>query len=194
MPHPNVDAVVAMSPVTAALDRLGVPYHVCGSLASSAHGLARSTVDADLVADLRDSHVRPLVAALGDQYYASEPAIRDAIRFRTSFNLIYLPLSYKVDLFIPKLRPWTQASVARVRPKRLDPNDPSTEFPFASPEDTILSKLEWFRAGGETSERQWLDVLNILKVQRARLDDPYLDHWAAQINVADLLHRARSEV
>jgi hypothetical protein len=63
-----------------------------------------------------------------------------------------------------------------------------------SPEDIILLKLEWFRIGGEMSERQWNDVLGVFEIQGSRLDQTYLDHWAPVIGVADLLARARQEI
>jgi len=63
-------------------------------------------------------------------------------------------------------------------------------FPIASPEDTVLAKLVWFRKGGEVSDRQWHDILGILKVQSKRLDFDYLRNWAARLSVSDLLERA----
>jgi hypothetical protein len=59
-----------------------------------------------------------------------------------------------------------------------------------SAENTVLSKLEWFRAGGEVSERQWWDVVGILRAQAHGLDEAYLDRWAVTLGVADLLERA----
>ena len=64
---------------------------------------------------------------------------------------------------------------------------------FASPEDTVLAKLEWYRKGGEVSDRQWRDLLGVLKVQGETLDRAYLDHWAGELDVSDLLHRALEE-
>ncbi|HZT80221.1 MAG TPA: hypothetical protein VFA26_08365, partial [Gemmataceae bacterium] len=59
--------------------------------------------------------------------------------------------------------------------------------------DLILFKLRWYRLGNEVSEKQWDDVLSVLKVQAGRLDDAYLDRWAAELHVADLLAKARQE-
>jgi hypothetical protein len=64
---------------------------------------------------------------------------------------------------------------------------------LVSPEDIILLKLEWYRLGGGTSERQWQDILGVLQVQAGRLDQAYLDHWSADLGIADLLQRARQE-
>jgi len=192
MTHPNEEAVEAVAPLIKALQALEVTYYIGGSLASTAFGLPRSTVDVDVVVLLRLEHVEPLLARLQGLYYVEAEAIRCAIQSRTSFNLIYLPKVYKVDVFVPKDRPMDRAAMQRVRRARLDEADPSTELPFASPEDIILNKLEWYRMGDEVSERQWLDVLNVMRVQGEALEDAYLDHWAAELEVSDLLDRARA--
>ncbi len=62
-----------------------------------------------------------------------------------------------------------------------------------SAEDTVLRKLEWYRIGRGVSDRQWNDILGVLRVQGASLDTDYLEYWAAELEVADLLERARSE-
>src|SRR5438477_9001054 len=100
------DALEALRPVVGAFDRLGVRYHIGGSVASSSYGAARTTADIDLVADLKQEHVTQMIAALGKDYYADEASIRDAILHRGSFNLIHMQMAYKVDVFIPKARPF----------------------------------------------------------------------------------------
>lgn len=62
-----------------------------------------------------------------------------------------------------------------------------------TPEDVILSKLAWYRRGGEVSENQWRDVIGILKVQAERLDIGYLEKWASELAVLDLLEQVRQE-
>ena len=99
--------------VIEALEALDVPYLIGGSLASAVHGVARATVDADLVADLRPEHAEPLVRALGEAFYADVEAIRDAIRRRSSFNVIHLETMFKVDVFACKQRPFDQAQFER---------------------------------------------------------------------------------
>jgi hypothetical protein len=71
--------------------------------------------------------------------------------------------------------------------------DPERTAYVASAEDTVLTKLEWYRMGSEVSERQWRDVLGVLKVQAERLDLAYLRRWAAALGVADLLEQALSQ-
>lgn len=183
----------ALEPVADALDSLGVNFYIGGSVASSAHGFARATMDIDLVADLRREHVDRLVSRLAPAYYVDAAMIRKAIDTSQSFNLIHLATMYKVDVFVTKDRPFDRLARARAMPQPFSEGS-SRLFRMASPEDTILSKLEWYRAGGEVSERQWLDVIGVMQVQREGLDRDYLVRWAAELNVADLLDRAWHQV
>ncbi len=109
------DALTAVLPVIAALDRLGVPYYVGGSLASTAHGVMRASVDADLIADLKPQRVDALVEALQGDYYIDARMIRGAISTRSCFNLIHLATSFKVDIFVLKGRPYDRTALARKR-------------------------------------------------------------------------------
>ncbi len=182
------EITLALGPIVEALEELGVNYHIGGSVASSVYGIPRLTIDADLVADLRQEHVRSLVKLLEADYYIDADAVRDAIRRRSSFNAIHLGTMLKVDVFIPKARPFDQEELRRVRQEVLVEGTPP--FYMASPEGTILNKLEWYRMGGEVSDRQWNDILGVLKVQATALDMAYLQRWARALQVIDLLERA----
>lgn len=184
----NVSMVAAIAPVAEALDNLGVAYLIGGSVASSVHGFVRATIDADIVADLKLVHVQPLVRYLEADYYIDADAIKDAIRHKGSFNVIHFETLLKVDIYIPKTRLFDESVFQRVQMRPL-PGD-ARLFAVSSPEDVILNKLEWYRMGGEVSDRQWNDVLGVLKVQGTNIDLPYLRRWAAALNVADLLERA----
>jgi hypothetical protein len=187
------DILAAAKPVCDAFEVLQVPYYIGGSIASSAYGIARATLDVDIVANLRIHHVQPLVNILEAGYYLDEAVIIEAIRRHSSFNLIHLETMLKVDVFISKSEPYHREIFQRIRQDSLDEDLPNLKFYLASPEDVILSKLDWFRLGGKTSERQWNDILGVLKVQKELLDLFYLKKWAVALGISDLLEKALSE-
>lgn len=178
--------------VTDALEALGVSYVIGGSFASALHGVMRATMDADLVADLRLEHVEPFLQKLGEGFYADAEMVRDAIRQHRSFNLIHLDTMFKVDIFVARPRDFDRAQLVR-RQLHLFSKDPERRAYVASAEDIVLSKLEWYRLGGEASDCQWRDVLGVLKVQGDSLDLEYMRRMAARLGVADLLARALEE-
>jgi hypothetical protein len=192
---PEVDAeflenLPVIRDVASALRQLGVSFALGGSWASSMQGEARDTRDADINVEPFPGREAEFAEAFGPDYYVSQDAIRDAIQRHSSFNIIHSPSGFKVDVFIRKDTPFARSVLARRKPMTI-PGDPPEPIDVISPEDIILHKLEWFRRGGETSERQWLDVLGVLRVQAGRLDEAYLEHWAAELHVADLLAKAR---
>lgn len=125
------------------------------------------------------------------EYYIDADAVRDAIRLRSSFNAIHNDTAFKVDVFIPKSRQFAQQERLRARPGVL--TEGTRPFYFSSPEDIILNKLEWYRLGGETSTRQWKDILGILNKKGADLDLAYMQQWAVSLRVTDLLERVLTE-
>lgn len=174
------------------LEALDVPYVIGGSAASIVHGIVRTTVDSDLLADLKAGHVEPFVAALEDEFYVERQSIHNAIAFRKSFNLIHQATMFKVDVFIPKTRSFDQAQLAR-RVEKVIARDPQRTAWIASAEDIVLAKLDWFRMGGEVSEQQWRDVLGVLKTQTGRLEIGYMRETASELGVDNLLERALEE-
>ena len=177
--------------VAAAIESLGIRYFVGGSVASSLQGEPRATNDIDLVLDISPAQVTELVAALGPDYSVDVDALVDAVRRRSCCNAYYLPLFTKIDLFACGTAPFDREELARSTRVRV--RGEGEELCVKSPEDTVLRKLSWYRGGGESSTRQWRDVVEVLRVSGAVLDDGYLDRWAAELRVADLLQRARAE-
>ena len=173
---------------TAALERCGIEYFLGGSLASSLQGEPRSTNDVDLVIRLTEAAVEPLVAALGPEFDADPDALRRAARERGSWNVFYVPLVTKLDLFVLRDAPFDVSEFSRRR--RVEVRPGRTLF-VKSPEDTVLRKLLWYRAGGSVSDRQWRDVVQVLRQSAAQLDGGYLDAWASRLGITDLLSRAR---
>ena len=178
--------------VARVLDQLGVSHAVVGSLASSLHGIPRSTNDVDIVAALRPEHAGPLAEALGESFYVDVDMIRDAITRRSEFNVIHLATMFKVDVFVPPLDPISRAQIARAAVVSVDAEG-SLTLRVASAEDTVAQKLMWYRRGGETSERQWLDTLGVIAVQGKSLDLEYLRQTTDALGVTDLLERALAE-
>ena len=192
MSESDTELLAAVARVVAAFDALGVDYLVGGSVASSVFGEPRQTVDADLVARVLGRHVEPLVERLAGEYYADRSAITTAIQTQGCFNLIHLETMTKVDVFVRWRDPFAQSQFTRRQRKSVG-ESPALELYFASAEDTILAKLDWYRKGGCVSDRQWRDLLGVFKVQAGALDRAYLVHWAGELGVTDLLQRALKE-
>ncbi len=175
--------------VTKALEVLAVPYLIGGSLASTLYGLVRTTQDSDLIAQMRPEHVHPFIAALEPEFYIDPQMVSAAVQNQGSFNIIHRQTFFKVDVFIPPPTPFLQSQLRRAR-EQVFTLENEVSAKFASPEDTILAKLAWYHQSGETSQRQWRDVLGILKIQSGNLDLDYLQSWANELDLAVLLARA----
>ena len=190
MTAPDLPAVTLF--VIQELEKLDVSYQVGGSLASSALGVPRATLDADLVADIGEEHAQPLAASLGPAFYVSAEMICEAVRHRSSFNVLHIASGFKVDVFVLKDRPFDRQAFARtiLRPW---PGELQRQVPFCTAEDIVLYKLEWYQMGKGISDRQWHDVVGVLRVQGERLDREYLLQWAKELKVSDLLQCASEQ-
>lgn len=186
----DTDIYAALRPVIEFLERKNIRHCVGGSLASSSWSAPRSTNDADVVADLDVSHAQPLADFLGEDFYVSVPSIRDAVTRRSSFNLIHYPTSLKVDIFVLKDREFDQQAMSRCVRRWFGPEGDGLEVWITAPEDIVLNKLVWYEKGNRISERQLLDIRNVLTVQQHNLDIDYLMKWATVLRVAELLEQA----
>lgn len=186
------DMLDALIPVINVFETLNISYLIAGSVASSTHGIARSTADADLVADLKPENVNDFVARLEPDYYVSRTAIEEALNRRSSFNLLHFATGIKVDIFVLKTDQFNQTSFSRAKKVQLDQAS-NREFRVDAPEDVLLQKLNWYRMAGGISDKQWLDVLGIMKIQAANLDLAYLKEWAEKLGLTELLSRALDE-
>lgn len=175
--------------VTGVLEKLGIPYLIGGSLASILHGMIRTTQDSDVITQMRPEHVEPLVSSLKDEFFIDEEMIADAIQRNSSFNILHRETMFKVDIFIPFPGAFQKSQLSRAQRQTFELEQVMSAR-FATAEDTVLSKLDWYRLSGETSERQWRDILGVLKTRAGELDIQYMKNWAKELNVADLLERA----
>jgi len=185
----EVELFAAVRPVVTALEELEVPYCIGGSVASGVFGEPRQTLDADIVAALVARHVPQLAGRLRAEFYVDEPMMLRAIEHQSSFNVIHLQTMVKIDFYISWRSEFARSQFARRIRANLSAETPLDAY-LASPEDTVLSKLDWYRKGGGVSDRQWRDILGVLKVQAGALDRAYLRDWAERLNLTDLLRRA----
>ena len=181
----------ALLPVIDVFASLAVRYCVGGSVASSFTGVARATLDVDLVAELKAAHAAPFTAALEHDYYVDLEMVQEAIRNHRSFNLIHLATMFKVDVFIMEPSVFARENMRR----RIGLEVPEIQrvLYFTSPEDIVLHKLLWYAMGDGVSDRQWYDLQGVLRLQTTRLDLVYMHGWANQLGLSALLHRALDE-
>ena len=165
-------------------------------MASSLLGENRSTQDLDLVIDLEAPIAPQLIDVMSGEFYISESAVTEAIAKsktaprESSFNVIYLPSLEKADIFVIGSDDPFSASVMSRR--QLHPVSDLTEegIYIYSPEDIVLQKLSWYKLTPRRSQKQWRDVLGVLKVQGEGLDRAYLNQWALTLKLTDLLEEA----
>ena len=169
--------------VVRALEDLRIPYMVTGSVASSHHGRPRATHDVDVVIDPDAQGLSQFVRALvADGFYVDAQVADDALRRRAQFNAIEMESAVKIDLILRKDRPFSVEELARRRSVELTPG---CTVALATPEDTLLAKLEWARKGGG-SEKQLADVAGLVEMAGASLDQAYIEKWARELGVFDL--------
>ena len=163
-----------------------IEYMIVGSYAASLHGFVRTTHDLDLVIALTREQSDELAAALGDEFYLDTESAREAVEQHDMFNAIHLDSGVKVDFWILKDDEFARTQFARRQCVEFEGVPACVE----TAEDTILSKLKWYRM--TPSDRQLADVRGILELQRDRLDWAYLRDWAKRQGVDDLLEAASS--
>jgi hypothetical protein len=193
-------SVPAFARLLEVLHRLEVPYAVGGSLASSAHGIPRTALDIDLVVDLSVAQIEPFAQELRRcDFHADPEQIREAFAQPCAASLVHLQTAWKFDLFPLQSDEYSQASFARRTFIEIATDAPGRvkcavlSAAVLSAEDTLLRKLEFYRAEGESSDRQWTDLRGICAVTGAELDLGYLRRWAQFLWVSDLLESLLAE-
>lgn len=168
--------------VVETLSQLGIPYCIVGSYASMRYGEPRFTRDIDFVVELKEDQVAELCAAFPDpEYYVSELAARDAVRFHRQFNVIHNATAFKADLMLPGFSAWSKSQIERGRTVELFPNVVGR---LASPEDVILGKLRYHREGG--SDKHIRDITSMLETSGDEIDREDITRWAEQLGVLEI--------
>jgi hypothetical protein len=170
------------------LDECKIPYMITGSFASNMHGVPRATQDADVVIGTDQGSLDRFLESLGAEFYASHEAAMEALERESMFNVVHLETGFKVDLIMRKSRPFSRIEFSR----RQQAVYRGQNRWFATPEDVILAKLEWTKMGD--SERQFIDALNVAKIQGKALDRAYLQMWGRELEVGKLLQRLFHEL
>lgn len=174
--------------IIAALDSAGIPYMLSGSMGSSFHGRPRATNDVDIVIAATEAQLQGFTNSLGKDYYVSPDAAKEALKRRSAFNIIDIRMGWKADLIIRKARPFSREEFGR----RQTVNLMGLDMCILTPEDAILSKLEWSK--GVLTGSQFEDALGVAIVQWGRLDRDYLHKWAEQLRVEELLDELLARV
>jgi hypothetical protein len=163
-------------------ESLDVPYLVTGSVASTAYGEPRMTLDIDIVAAIEERHVAGFLEAFPhEEYYVDREEIMDALRRSGQFNIIHPASGLKIDVFVKGQNAFDDSRFSRGR--RIAVAE-GREAVFASPEDVILKKMEYFKAGG--SDKHLRDIVGILKVSTEQMDRSYITLWAERLGLADI--------
>lgn len=187
----TIDAIDVALAVARAIESVGGQYFVGGSLASSLQGEPRATNDIDVVVRLPLAKLRAFADALGQDFEVDLDMVRDAVLRGGSCNVFYLPLLTKVDLFAVGGEPFDESEFSRRRAVVV--RSSGEMLVLKSPEDSVLRKLLWYQAGGGVSDRQWRDVVQVLRVTGSALDVAYVEGWAARLGISELLVGARAE-
>lgn len=168
--------------VVRCFESLGIRYVVTGSMASMAYGEPRFTNDIDVVAEIKDEHIKGLKDCFPeDEFYLSEDAVREAIFHRYQFNIIHPASGLKIDIIIRKEDAFDNSRFQRSR--RFHADD-KTEADFASPEDVIIKKMQFYKEGA--SEKHLRDITGILKVSGDSIDYDYINKWTHDLKLQEI--------
>ncbi len=171
-----------MLKVTSDLDELSIPYFITGSCASMAYGEPRLTNDIDIVADIQRENIAFFLEHFPmPEFYISEDAVREAVAMHGQFNIIHPTSGLKVDIIVRKESEFGDSEFERRRTLQLSEGKRAD---FASPEDVILMKMEYYRMGG--SEKHLRDITGMLKISEDLIDREYISLWVERLQLGDI--------
>ena len=163
------------------LTDLGIPYLVTGSMATIAYGEPRFTNDIDVVIRFFEHQVDGLCEAFpSDEFYISRESVREALQHRFQFNILHPGSGLKIDVIVADDSDFNLSRFARARPL---PTAPATTVSFASPEDVIIKKLEFYKEGG--ADKHLRDIAGVLAVMSDQIDRAYIERWARRLGLSD---------
>jgi hypothetical protein len=178
------DELVVLKSVAARLGEAGIPYMVTGSMAANFYAVPRMTRDIDLVVELSERDVDRVTQLFQQEYYIDRDMVQRAVRDHAMFNMIHNALVVKVDCVVRKDTEYRREEFARRRALSIS----DQEIFIVSPEDLILSKLDW--AKESRSQMQLDDVRNLLGSVQG-LDTVYLNRWADRLGLTTLYQEVR---
>jgi hypothetical protein len=170
-----------------ALESVGIPYVLVGSLAASFYGVSRSTQDADLVVSCDGSQIRKLVAALGDEFEREPQMAFETVTATRKTVLRVKKTGFQIEVFFLSDDEHDQQRFER---RRLVATLGRKAY-VLSPEDVIVTKLRWLLLAGRSKDEG--DLRAVLRLQSDRVDWPYIEQWCNRHGTTQLLDRLRSE-
>ncbi len=158
-------------------------------MASTTFGEPRMTLDVDMAADIHTQHMDRLLREIEQDFNVDPDWPRTEVAGRGTFQLMHKQSMIRVDIFVPE---WTGFDLWKWEQRRrliTEATGPEG-VDITHPEGVILQKLVWFRKTGDSSDRQWRDVLGVLKSQGAALDLTAVREWSHRLMIDDLLEKA----
>jgi hypothetical protein len=175
----SMDQAELLRRVVLCLEKLHIPYFVTGAMASIIYGEPRLTNDIDIVAEVQDIHITGLKNCFPDkEFHLDEDSVRNAVRQKFQFNIIHPESGLKVDVMIPQNDAYDQTRFTRKKRLR---SLPDLEVNFASPEDVIIKKMQYYQEG--RSEKHIRDIEGILRISTDMIDFDYISKWSAQLGL-----------
>lgn len=172
------------------LESLDLPYLITGSIATILYGEPRFTNDIDVVVQLPAKRINALVEAFpGDEFHLDPERIRQAVAAKSQFNILHPASGLKIDVMIPAMDAFDRSRFSRAA--RVHPAD-DYEATFASPEDVIVKKMQFYSAGG--SDRHLRDIAGVLRISSAEIDRDYVTDWADRLGLREIWDRVLEEL
>ncbi len=176
------DQADLLETIASILNQKGFRYFVTGSQASAMYGEPRFTQDIDIVLELSEEQLSEFLEGFdSEDFYLSESAARSAVARRGMFNLIQPVTGGKVDFVVAKDSDFDRSRMERVRQLSISE---SVNAKFASPEDVILKKMQWYMK--DHSDRHIRDILGVLKIQETSIDLSHIETWLERLGVTDV--------